>query len=213
MMNKDKLIDTIKKLLAKADKNSNVSEHEAQAFLLKAQELMAKHDIGIEQCNDKIVYSEERCETKWDMGFRIPLAHTIADNFRCKLYFHGKQATFLGHSIDARIAREAFEYAYDFAMKEGNKQYNKAYGMGKITKGVFNSYTLGFISGLKERFDAQCVALMIVTPPDVISKFEEITAGWTSQSKKMRLDRINRDAYSQGVKDGQTVMNGKQIKG
>lgn len=207
----DKVLSTIRKLL-ELSKN-NPSEEEASSALLKAQQLMAKHNVFVEESGPELIeYAEVVCDSKWNMGFRKPLGQVIAKNFRCEMYLYGGAVAFMGRAMDARIAKEAFEYAYQFAMSEGNRMYNRAYSMGKQTKGIFNSYTLGFIKGIGEKFDEQCTALMIVTPPDVKERFQEMTEGWKSQSSKMRLDRINSEAYNEGRKDGRTVLNGRRIE-
>ena len=211
-MEKEKIIDRIKKLLALSGNNPN--EAEAEAALLKAQALMAEHDVSVDLSeSDKIEYGEERCEHKWDMGYRKPLAHVIADNFRCELYWKGTSVVFFGHKIDARIAKEAFEFAYKFAMKQSNREYYKAKDAGKETKGVCNSYCLGFIHGLKQKLDEQCVALMIVKPADVTKTFNEMTEGWkTSRKSGMKMDSLDMAAYKQGIEDGKTILNGRRLE-
>lgn len=210
-MKQDKILDKIKKLL-ELSKN-NPSEEEASSALLKAQELMAKHNVFVEESGDEIIeYAEEKCDSKWNMGFRKPLGHVIAKNFRCEMYIHNNSVVFMGRALDARIAREAFEYAYQFAMTEGNKVYNRAYSLGTKTKGIFNSYTLGFIRGIGEKFDEQCTALMIITPPDVKERFEDMTKGWKTSNSGMRLDTINRGVYEEGRRDGKTILNGRRIE-
>ena len=47
----------------------------------------------------------------------------IAPNFRCKNYFSDEQVVFFGRSGDAKIAKEGFEYAYNFAHRESNRLY------------------------------------------------------------------------------------------
>ena len=206
----EKLVSKIKKLLALSQNNTN--EAEASAALLKAQRLMAENDISIDTSTpDKIEYKVEKCKHKWDMGFRKPLAHVIAKNFRCEYYLHGGAVTFMGHAFDAQVAREVFEYAYEFALRAGNQQYNKAYSMGTNTKGVFNSYVAGFIRGMGTKFDEQCVALMIVTPPDVKDKFAEMAKNWKQSKGGMRMDGIDTDAYHAGMQDGKTIMNGRRL--
>ena len=108
-------------------------------------------------------------------------------------------------------AKDVFEYAYAFAMKEANKAYNKAAKEGVRTKGVYNSYTLGFIHGIKEKFDEQCVALAIVTPPDVNEKFEEITKNFKTSRSGLQMNGINNTVYEQGKTDGRVIMNGRRL--
>lgn len=213
-MDNARIIEKIKGLLALGDKARNCEEAEAEAALLKAHQLMAKYNISVEMTEEeKTSYVHEECESKWNMGFRKPLAVIIANNFRCETYLQGSggSVVFFGHSTDARIAREAFEFAYSFAMKEGNRCYNKNYQMGRPTRGVFNSYVRGFLKGLQQKLGEQSAALMVVTPPDVKSEFQELSKDFRTGSGGIRDTGFDRDAYSQGVSDGRTVMNGRRL--
>jgi hypothetical protein len=212
MVDVEKIIDKIKKLLALA--NNNPSEEEAKAAMLKAQELMAQYDVNVESSDsEKIEYASVICEHKWDMGFRKPLAVVLAKNFKCRMFLQNSNVVFVGHKQDALIAKQVFEYAYEYALKEGNKHYNQAYAMERRTKGVFNSYTAGFIKGLEQSFDKQCTALMIVVPKDVNDRFEEMSAGWKVQTSRLHIDRIYTSAYNAGMQDGKTIMNGRRLEG
>lgn len=212
-----KVLDKIKKLLSLADNNSNNSDEEAMSALLKAQELMAKHNITTAQVDEEtqemFTHVYEMAESKWNMGFRIPLANVISSNFRCKLLLRNRCVTFFGRAEDTKIAKEAFEYAYTFVMREANRHYNRAYVAGKKTKGVFNSYASGFITGLQSRFDEQCRALVITTPKDVETAWDEYSKTLSSSKQGMkRTGSINHEAYSEGLRDGMTALDSKRIK-
>jgi hypothetical protein len=92
--NKDsKIMDKIRKLLSLGENNKN--ENEAQAAILKAQELMAEHGINAVTTEDqKISYAEEYCEHRGNREFRKRLSSVIAVNFRCKNYFRGGPVIF-----------------------------------------------------------------------------------------------------------------------
>ena len=209
-MNKESIVKKIEALLALSDADRNNSEEEAQAAMLKAQELMAKYDISIEQVEtteNEEQYSHETCEHKWDYAYRVPLAQVMAKNFRCMVYMSNKKIVFMGHPSDAKICKATFEYAYKFIMRKGNSVYNKHYTMGRPTKGVFNSYAHGFISGLKEALDAQCQALVVVTPADVIEEFNTVSSGWEKKkTKNIGNDVTNGEAWREGKSDGKSFM-------
>ncbi len=212
MKAKEDIVEKIKRLLALGDEKRNDADAEAKAAMLKAQELMAKYDISIEECEERNEpeYAHEMCEHKWDYAYRIPLAHVLAKNFRCMVYSRGKTIVFMGHPSDAKICKATFEYAYNFIQKRGNQVYNKRYTMGYPTKGVFNSYANGFITGLKEAFDVQCTALAIVTPPDVVTHFEEISKDW-GHKKSKSIDVNDYEVYREGQRDGKSFMDKKQL--
>lgn len=208
-MTKEKILDKIKKLLELGNTSKNTGEEEAKAAMLKAQELMAKYDISMEEAQgpQQEEYAHEACTHKWDYAYRVSLAQVLAKNFRCMIYMQGKQIVFMGHPLDAKICKETFEFAYTFIMRKGSALYNKRYQMGLHTKGVFNSYAKGFIAGLKESFDIQCKALVIVTPPDVIDEFNEFTKGCKEKTHRMKSDRFDYDAWNNGNIDGKRFMD------
>ena len=211
-MTKEQAIEKIKKCLELANDKGN--ENEAKAALLMAQKLMAKYNVNVEASNgeEQIAYASETCVHRYNAAYRKPLAHVIAENFRCEMYMTGQNITFFGRDFDAKVARDAFEYAYEFAMKEGNKLENKAYAEYGTAKGVHSSYTAGFIEGLKEALEAQCTALMIVTPQDVKDEYASMSKGWGKARGGFRLgNNFNDDAYDRGQQDGRTVMNGRRI--
>jgi hypothetical protein len=214
MTAKEEMLEKVKKLLALGDASKNNSDEEAKSAMLMAQKLMAKYDISVEEVEEpkEQQYAHEMCEHKWDYAYRIPLAHVLAKNFRCMLYNHGKRIVFMGHPSDAKICKATFEFAYQFIQRRGNSIYNKRYSMGLPTKGVFNSYATGFISGLQEAFDAQCQALAIVTPPDVVDKFKEISKDWATK-KSRRIEATEMGAWREGKKDGKSFMDKKKLEG
>lgn len=213
-MTNEQAIEKITKLLALA--NNNPNENEAQTALLQAQKLMAKYNVNVElsDCGETIEYAQEKCVHRYDAAYRKPLARVIADNFRCKFFYQGGTVVFYGRAFDARVAKEAFEYAYEFAMREGNKLENKAYAEYGTARGVHSSYTAGFIAGLKSALEAQCQALVIITPQDVKDTFADMSKGWSAARGGFKLNRSNIDygAYERGHHDGKTVMNGRRIE-
>ena len=123
-MTKEQALDKIQKLLNLADTSKTDSDGEAQAALLRAQELMAKYDVSVEEvgAEKREEYAQEVCQHKWNMGFRVPLANALGKNFRCRNFLRGGQITFMGHPTDAKICREAFEFAYNFINSSSSSQ-------------------------------------------------------------------------------------------
>ena len=211
-MTREDALNLVQKLFNLGDKERNNSDQEAEAAILKAQKLMAKYDISLEEVQEEKgpEYSEEQCEHKWDYGYRVPLAHVLAKNFRCELFMRGKSMVFMGHKMDAAICRQTFEFAYKFIMKRGNQEYNRRYELGYTTRGVFNSYARGFILGLKKSLDAQCVALAIITPPDVTAKFKEMSEGWKQKTTKMG-EATDVETLHKGIKDGERFLQKNKL--
>lgn len=172
-MTRESIIEKIKNLLELSANNSN--ENEAKSAMLMAQKLMAKHDISSDALDTQSSEIEDIIEVspehKWDAGFRKPLACIISENYKCKCFMRGNQVIFIGHESDAIIARAAFEFAYKFIQRRGNALYEQYRNNGMTTRGVFNSYAVGFLKGLREVLEAQSTALMIVVPQDVVDEF------------------------------------------
>lgn len=199
----------IRSLFAKAE--STHSEHEAQAAILKAQELMAKHGISAVSTEEEIKYSTESCTHSGNRAFRRPLANALSGNFKVKYYLSNMQVTFFGHEEDVRIAREVFEYAYKYICRETRRLCKEQKNLHMSTDGIANTYALGFCAGLKEKLDSQSVALMVVTPPDVNEKYAELSKGFRTSRRKIAYDRYARSIYEQGQRDGRSIMERRKL--
>lgn len=213
----EKILNKIKNLLDLA--NNNPNENEAIAAALKAQELMAKYNIELDQLDDKketreivkeIYHQSDKHEMrKW----KISLADIIAQNFKCKVYFMNKKdVVFYGYKEDAKIALNVFTYLYEIGNKFAVRYYNKCKKEGKETRGVMNAYLVGFNDGIAEVLEKQCTALMIVTPKEVTESFEEMTNGWKTIKSTLRLSG-DTSAYSNGKSDGKDMATARNIEG
>lgn len=213
----EKILNKIKNLLDLA--NNNPNENEAIAAALKAQELMAKYNIELDQLDDKketreiveeIYHQSDKHEMrKWKIG----LADIIAQNFRCKVYFMNKKdVVFYGYKEDAKIALNVFTYLYEIGNKFAVRYYNKCKKEGKETRGVMNTYLVGFKDGVAEVLEKQCTALMIVTPKEVTESFDEMTNGWKTIKSTLRLSG-DTSAYSNGKSDGKDMATARNIEG
>lgn len=213
-MSEEKIIQKIQNLLDLS--NNNPSEEEAIAAAAKAQELMAKYDIqfadlggeNAEEITEETFYDNGKHEMKkWKRG----LANVVAKNFRCKHYILDKKhIVFYGHAQDAKIALNVFTYLYTTGNKLANNYYYNKKKMGYETKGVMNSYLAGFKNGIQSKLDAQCTALMIVTPKDVEDTFEAMSADW--KHIKTQINVYDHEAYEQGKIDGKAAMDARQLE-
>ena len=215
-MTNEKIIAKIKNLL---DLSTSPNEHEAKAAALKAQELMAKYDIDSQAVVDTTSYMDEighifvEDDGKHSMKkWKVLLAPVIANNFRCKLYFHGNSVVFYGYKRDANIASEVFKFLFTTGNRLAIRYYNFYRKKGWPTKGVMNAYLTGFVAGVKEDLEKQCTALMIVTPKEVTDKYEDMTKGWKSKSYRI-TSACDADAYRTGKREGKGVSAGRHIEG
>ena len=208
----EKIIIKIKNLLDLS--NNNPNQNEAFAAALKAQELMAKYKIRVENLEDnpeKITRqffdgSEVSGNKKW----RSYLAQIISKNFRCKCYLSGDYIVFYGYDNDAKIALDVFKMLVSTATKLSRKEYYTRKKNGYSTKGVMNAFLLGFCDGVKEVLDRQCTTLMIITPKEVEKGFEELTVGWKKKPNKIKVN-TNKEIENNGRIAGRNAMSSRQI--
>lgn len=213
----EKILNKIKNLLDLA--NNNPNENEAVAAALKAQELMAKYNVELEQLDEKkesreIVKEIYRASGKHEMSkWKIGLASVIAPNFRCKVYFLNRcDVVFYGYKEDAKIALQVFTFLYETGNKFAVRYYNKCKKEGRETRGVMNTYLVGFRNGVAEVLEKQCVALMIVTPEEVNKKFEVMASGWKYIKSTVKITDDAR-AMAQGNRDGRDVAQARTLEG
>lgn len=217
MENMEKILNKIKNLLDLA--NNNPNENEAMAAALKAQELMAKYNVELDQLDDKpetheITEEIYRQSGKHEMKkWKIGLSVIVAENFRCRTYtIDKKDVVFYGYKEDAKIALQVFTYLYEVGNKLAVRYYNKCKKEGKETRGVMNTYLIGFRDGVREVLGKQCTALMIVTPKEVNESFDEMTKEWRSVKTTLRMSG-DTSAYSSGKSDGRDIATARSIEG
>ena len=222
MAKKEKAIELVKKALALAGDNPN--ENEAIAAALKAQELMAKYNITEIDLMDRV-----ECETIEESIFnfknnindcdnhkwKFQLATIIAKNFRCEVYCSGNHIIkFYGYKKDSMIAKEVFGSMYVIGDKLGRRYKERAKKETGTTKGVYNSFILGFLKGIKEALDKQCTALMIVTPKKVKDSYQELAKSFTRTiNSGVKTSNFDNDAFQSGIYEGRNAMQAKQLAG
>lgn len=218
MADMEKILTKIQNLFDLANNNSN--ENEAIAAAMKAQELMAKYNIELSQLNDdadkemyKAVYENT---SKHEMkNWKTRLANVIARNFCCKYYMiqHGRgnsDVVFYGYKKDATIALEVFTFLYESGNKFAVRYYNKRKKDGFNTKGLMNTYLLGFVAGIKDVLDKQCKALMIVIPKEVKDSYAEMSKDFGTKSTTVKTT-MDHQAWSDGHYDGKATMSARAI--
>ena len=209
----EKIISKIKKLLA-LSKSEN--EHESQNAMLKVQEMLMKHKLSlkdVEECDLEPITTEEKAtgftftKAKW----KGILGKIIGDNLSCYTYFRGYrsyQVVFFGKDDDVTIAEITYKYAIDCINSEVKKLRRQAYKEYGSAVGIENDYALGFISGLKEKFDEQKAkhqewGLVLSKPKEVVEQYEEKSKRFSKKGLTLKTQyHGNSDAYYKGEKDG-----------
>lgn len=218
MENKEAIIKKIENLLALAGNNPN--EHEAIAAALKAQELMAKYNVelaDIEGNNTSQEISKEIYDIKKSNHnvnkWKYKLSNIIARNFCCKTYtINRSSVAFYGYEKDAKICKQVFSFLYETGNRLAERYYRKCKKEGRETKGVLNTYLVGFCEGIAEVLDKQCTALMLVISKEVEDAYKEHSAGFRNVSNKLITSNDNR-AFQTGKREGRDTATARTIEG
>lgn len=216
----EKIIEKIQKLLNLA--GNNPSEAEAEAAMLKAQQLMAQYHIDEKALGRT---EEKKVETTIIPGhhntsWAIRLANVITNNFRCNLLRVPNQGLmFVGLAEDVAIARGIYVFAtqvLDKNMKKLRRQYRK---QGLSTEGISQDYSAGFVAGLNDKYKKQVEengwALVLVKDALVVAKTEALKdPSKKTYQAKGKARRGDAGLYARGYQDGNTLGdNQKQLKG
>lgn len=213
---KSSVIDTIKKLLSLADKSRNTNVHETEAAALKAQELMAKHNIDIREAEEggeeEIPdYKLEECDSsrKW----KHILSSIVAKNFRCRCFWRNNTfVAFYGFKADVEASHEVYKFLFKMGNRLAKKECREARNENGYADRVYNTFISGFLRGLSSKFDEQCVALAIVTPPEVEKAYEEFSKNFKRSSHTITADRRQADVYQRGFEAGKSALGARGIE-
>lgn len=231
----DSIIEKIRKLLAKAESNN---EHEAEAALLKARELMAKYKVDERSVKDAaprknelkhIPYCADSFSAVRNVWF-VNLSKIIAENHCCAaLERHQKTSRkhfvlFTGLDDDPAVALEMFSYAVQH-IKDRAREFrrsivaSKTYSAQQInvkSNAWEYSYAAGFISGLAAKYEEQIkhdesgtMALVLVQPVEVT----EYTASLPNTKLNPRRYLGDEEARQAGYNAGYKFNPVKQIAG
>ena len=222
-MEKEKIIDKIKKLLELSKNNPN--KEEAILALTKARELMFKHNVDIENIKkDDTNYFEKIVQLKkwknWILFFVMYLndafgTFSLYNEYTKRVYFYGEKEKVLGIS---EIFEFLFEVADYLAMKE-YRNYLKEYGTGK---GIYLSYILGFINGVNNALEKQNrefeeYGIVIVTSEVLKQQVRKDKNAVEKREKRLFNKNINtdlnREVFDKGYDEGNTILDKKQIEG
>lgn len=208
-MDKDKIINKIRKLLALA---SSKNENEAQSAMLMAQKLMALHNIEMSQVdnvseNHDVIEEEadaKRHKTKWKRS----LGKLIAINFKCDTFLRGYgtfSTMFVGKRENIDICKTVYLSAVRFINKFFSEYWKKLNRPVSDSIRLKNSYALGFICRLKEKFEEQKTiaeqegwALVLVKDSDVVEYME---SKHLKHKEAKTSNKFDAEALAQGYID------------
>jgi hypothetical protein len=217
MAARENIIEKIRNLLNKSTENGASPAEAAQAALL-AQRLIAKYEIQDNELYETTSY--EVIEVSSDLSYRkfkYTLGQVIADNYRCRLYWHqeGRKhaAVFVGRTVDANAAAIVYNKLYNCVNDYANSESRKYRGQGGGLYGAYyNSAAVAFIDGIRAELEKQCKELMLIRSREVDETFENLTAGW-GRIKNTSLNTAGYHNYEQGVQAGRDAVRGGRISG
>lgn len=208
--------------LLKLANHERTSKEEAQAAMLAAQRLAARHQVDLAQLNIRPEVEEEVITEgvkfmKNASFWRYQVVKVIGENFRCKAYRQlmrdrqGSKAELLslaGLKSDVAIASKIAVFAIEFAEK-GVVVYAKGglfniSGTHKEAREIRDSWLAGYIHGLSEVFAKQVqenkeTALMVVVPQKVEDYFQDLG----TRKLNMNVPKVSvLGAFNTGYKEG-----------
>lgn len=172
----NKLEQQIIKLLELANKNTNQAE--AIAAAAKAQELMAKYNIKLQNISKKPAnIVAEFATNARGKSYRFALATILANNYGVKLVWAGKMVpVFYGYENNAKTVTKIYEWLWQAIHRMADSYQTKIWKQGNGVKGVYNSFVDGFLVGLKKELDKNCTALKITVSEEVNTEFDKFLA-------------------------------------
>lgn len=211
----EKVIAKVQKLLNLADPSRNPSEQEAIAASLQAQRLLAKYNLDMSAVGGK-EKDEEIQQVVADVGagkkWKYTLADVVAHSYCCKCFFHGsEQIVFYGYQSDVLIARRIFAYLFAVGNRLAGKYAKDRRDWEGSADGVYNSFCMGFVAGVKSELDKNCTALMLVVPQKVEESFAEFTADFKKANHSIKMN--DKDAVAAGYVEGQRALRAQYIEG
>ena len=204
----------IAKLLALAESNN---PNEANAALLKAQELMLKHNISMDYLGHEEKIVTERLNMTPNKQY-VRMALLISSNFRTKTWFGRDHISFIGYQDDVMASRYCLEFLIKkstgcfsrYIYEHGNDANRCRYrGMPRT---MYRHWMEGFICGLAVSFEKRRgepgYELMLVTPSEVLREFEKIEL----YSRHLGVIKLVRDElFDAGYVEGKDALDKRSI--
>lgn len=220
MSDRSTIIERIKKLLALAADNPSVAE--ATAAALRAQKLMAEHDVREnELADDEEELVEVMSASYSGKAWRRWMAGVIADNFRCRTWacvgFNevGKRVerqVFLGYDTDASAAKLTFEMLTNAGEDLAREAARRERLVAGTAKGVKNAFLYGYTIGVKQELEKQAQALMLVRPKEVEDEYQSRTRTF-KRAASPKVDRRRQWYVSKGAESGRDAVRSRRLAG
>lgn len=193
-MNNDNIFIKIKKLL-EITTDKGATEYEAKTAALMVQKLLAKFNLSIDvvnSFNDEKEIIEDIVDGDKGYLWAKQLAAVVAPNYFCKSFLVCNKIVFYGYKEHISVAKEIFKFLFNTGDKlalELCREYTKKQGH---SRDVYNSFVFGYVQGIKEALNEQCVALAIVVPTKVVEEYNKLNLS-KAKTRYIREDTTIRD--------------------
>ena len=92
----------------------------------------------------------------------------------------------------------------------GSNAYTEQLAETGSGKGAYNSFVVGFLYGVRDAFDEQCTALMVITPKEVEEDWESFSANM--KTSKSSFTVADRKLYEKGYAEGKQAVKSRAIE-
>lgn len=204
----DNIINKIKKCLA-LSKSPNPGE--AAAAMHKAQELMEKYQISMEevQLSDVNEIRRKREKRKGIIAYEGVLANVIAEVFGCEIIANYGEIIFVGVSPNEQIAGYAWAALYPKMIK-ARKAYlsnlSKRYKRSNRTA-MADNYALGWAFGVHKA----CEQLPKRPIPEVVSRYMTTKRG-DLEERKSTNRQASTPKWKQNVAQNMGYSEGRKVQ-
>jgi hypothetical protein len=229
-----KIIDKLHKLLALS---ASDNENEAALAMKKAEELMREYNLSVADValdgSGAHVGSAEVCGlTKTSQTWEISLGSSIARTFNGRAIrvknSNGWSFTFVAGQTDLRIITDLFERLRSAIKRMSQAYVNSAKNFTRTHgKSLHNSYRLGMINTISQRLDLlkkntapddnrnafgmSGTALMVIKDKAVDQRVDRLFP--RVKKTTSRANRVDGNAYQQGMTDGNNVSLHRSVDG
>jgi len=208
-MNKEKIIEKIKKIFSLVDGGTTPNEiATATAF---AKRLLDKYDISLDEVqleHEDINYTVVDLKVKPVPSWMIEYMRHLQDLYPCRIFFNENQGwskpVFYGYKLDCKIAKQNLITMNNLLMKKRKTSCKK------LTKKEFDSFCLGFI---------QEVITIWATNDNGVSALAKIKKEKINQKVikgnreyKNNITQLDMDCYVAGRIHGMIYMDKKKLK-
>ena len=226
MRTREQIVERIQKLLRLSEDGCN--ENEARLALMRAQELLMKHNIAQDELGDvsEVIEVEGLPACGRVPRWKYWLADVIADNFRCSTLRNIKRwvengrskssrnIVFVGEPVDAKIAASVYMKALSYADTFCTYYLRKTAILTldrnltrSEAKSMSTSWRMGFVRGLSKQFCEQVIAnnweLVIQTPRIVVEYVDRVCTISLPYSTRPGSDAsASQDGHAKGERFG-----------